>query len=43
MLLQDGQTPLHTATCYNQVEIVKFLIIKGAKLDIKDKVSAYIC
>ena len=34
-----GQTALHIATSHNQLEIVEFLIIKGAKFDIKDNVS----
>ena len=40
VILQSGQTALHKATSHNQLEIVEFLIIKGAKLDIKDNVSA---
>ena len=37
-----GQTALHIATSYNKLEIVELLVIKGAKLDIKDNVSASI-
>ena len=40
--IQGGRTALHSATYNNQLEIVEFLIIKGAKLDIKDNVSTFI-
>ena len=39
-IIQSGQTALHKATSHNQLEIVEFLLFKGAKLDIKDVVSA---
>ena len=42
VIIQKGQTALHIATSHNQLEIVEFLIIKGAKLDIKDDVSSFI-
>ena len=40
VIIQSGQTALHKETSHNQLEIVEFLIFKGAKLDIKDNVSA---
>ena len=42
VIVQSGLTPLHTAISHNQLEIVEFLIIKGANLDIKDDVSAFV-
>ena len=42
VISQRGQTALHIATSRNQLEIVEFLMIKGAKLDIKDDVSSSI-
>ena len=41
VIIQSGQTALHKATFHNQLEIVEFLIIKGAELDIKDNVCAF--
>ena len=40
VIIQRGQTALHKATSHDQLEIVEFLVFKGAKLDIKDDVSA---
>ena len=40
VIIQSDQTPFHIATSHNQLEIVNFLLIKGAKLDIRDNVSA---
>ena len=40
IIVQNDQTPLHKAACNNQLEIVEFFIIKGAELDIGDRVSA---
>ena len=42
VIIYIGRTALHKATSQNQLEIVEFLIIKGAKLDVKDDVSASI-
>ena len=42
ILLQDNQTPLHKATSHNHLEIVEFLTLKGADVNIRDIVSACI-
>ncbi len=39
MALQDGRTPLHLAAEKGHPEIIKLLIDKGAKVDIKDNVG----
>ena len=39
VIIQSGRTALHKAASHNQLEIVEFLIMKGAELDIKDNVS----
>ena len=36
---QNYQTPLMVASAYNQVEVIKYLLKKGAKIDKKDKES----
>ena len=38
VLLQSGQTPLHTAAVHNGVDCLKYLLDKGANIDSKDKV-----
>ena len=40
VITKSHQTALHIAVSHNQLQTVEFLIIKGAKLDIKDGVSA---
>ena len=39
VLLQIGQTPLHTAARYGEVASIECLLNKGAKLDHSDNVS----
>jgi len=33
----SGRTPLHWASDFNQVEVIKYLVSKGAKVNAKDK------
>ena len=42
ILLQYNQTPLHKATYYNQLEIVEFLTLKGADVNVSDIVSVHV-
>ena len=39
--LQSGQTPLHIAVTHGHSTIIEALILSGAKVDIRDKVSIY--
>ena len=41
-LLQYNQTPLYKATCHNQLEIVEFLTLKGADVNVRDIVSVHV-
>ena len=42
ILLQYNQTPLHKATSFNQLEIVEFLTLKGADVNVRDIVSVHL-
>ena len=42
ILLQYNQTPLHKATSLNQLETVEFLTLKGADVNVRDKVSVHV-
>ena len=36
MNIEDGETPLHTASYWNRIETAKLLIDRGADLEAKD-------
>ena len=42
ILLQYNQTLLHKATSLNQLEIVEFLALKGADVNVRDIVSVQV-
>ena len=43
VLLQRGQTPLHAAARFSNVECLKCLLDKGANIDSKDIVRQLMC
>jgi ankyrin repeat protein len=40
LVIQDGQTMLHLASYHGYVEVVSFLLEKGADIGARDKVTA---
>ena len=41
--LQDGRSPLYTASLSGKVEVVKVLLAHGAKVDLPSDVRYYVC
>ena len=43
LTLQDGRSPLYTASFNGKVEVVKVLLAHGAKVDLPSDVRYYVC